>query len=226
MDFKPENIFTISSEGEFRAVALDIFRFQAESNPVYKKYCSILNKKAEDIKEIPEIPFLPIEFFKTYDVITEPKTLNHQFQIFTSSGTSGITTSKHHIADISFYEKSFRKGFEYFYGDIKHYCILALLPSYLEREGSSLVYMIDDLIKLSENADSGFYLHNMDELTDKIKILQQKKQKTILLGVTYALLDFVKKYKFNFPELIVMETGGMKGKRQDIVREELHEMLC
>jgi phenylacetate-coenzyme A ligase PaaK-like adenylate-forming protein len=226
MEFDPVKVFEITSEMEFEAYALQIFQFQAEKNSVYKNYLKALNKQPLDVKSIQELPFLPIEFFKTHKVFSASIFSQLSAQAFTSSGTTGSEPGKHMVADISLYEKSFRKGFELFYGDIKRYCILALLPSYLEREGSSLIYMVDDLIKQSKNADSGFFLHDIDELDSKLKLLQQRKQKTILIGVSYALIDFAEKYPIKFPELIVMETGGMKGKRKEIVREELHQILC
>jgi hypothetical protein len=226
MDFQPESIFSITSEREFEKAAIDIFQFQARENTIYKNYLHILKRDPSDVNSIEAIPFLPIEFFKTGKVVSGSFLLQLTAQTFTSSGTTGSEPSKHMVADISLYEKSFRKGFELFYGDIRQYCILALLPSYLEREGSSLVYMVDDLIKSSQNPESGFYLHNMDDLATTLKKVHGRKQKTILIGVTYALLDFVEKYTFNFPDLIVMETGGMKGRRKEIVRDELHEILC
>lgn len=175
------------------------------------------------VKNIAQIPFLPISFFKTHTIqsnTAQPET------IFTSSGTTGIITSRHFVTDIDWYRQSFRKAFELFYSDIKKYAILALLPSYLEREGSSLIYMADDLIKQSENPDSGFYLYNHDELYHKLISQQQAGKPTLLIGVTFALLDFVEQYQINFPELIVMETGGMKGRRKEMIREELHAQLC
>lgn len=219
-------IFEISSNDDFRNAALEIFHLQSEQNEVYKKYLSALNFKRQDIREVSQIPFLPIEFFKTYQVITKLQTPDSKLQIFTSSGTTGSEVSKHFVSDISLYEKSFRKAFEYFYGDVTNYCILALMPSYLEREGSSLVYMINDLIKESKHEKSGFYLYNIDTLSETLKSLQEKNQETILFGVAYALLDFIEEYSFSFPGLIVMETGGMKGKRKELVREELHQILC
>jgi len=145
---------------------------------------------------------------------------------FTSSGTTGITTSSHFVTDVGWYAESFRSAFRLFYGDIEKYCILALLPSYLEREGSSLIYMADDLIKQSNNPDSGFFLYNHDELYHQLKKQQSGQKPTLLIGVTFALLDFIEHYKLNFPELIVMETGGMKGRRKEMIREELHTTLC
>jgi hypothetical protein len=232
MDFQPEKIFEIESDTQFEEAALAIFHFQAEHNDVYKNYLALLKKKPQRIKSVSQIPFLPIEFFKTREVVTRlrqsqsPGAEPVEAQTFTSSGTTGSEVSKHIVADISIYEKSFRETFELFYGDIRTYCILALLPSYLERKDSSLVYMADDLIKQSKHSDSGFYLHNVFELASTLKKLQGANQKTLLIGVTYALLDFVEQFKFNFSQLIVMETGGMKGRRKEIVREELHTILC
>ena len=137
-----------------------------------------------------------------------------------------MINSKHLVTDVSWYEESFRRAFEIFYGDIRDYCILALLPSYLEREGSSLIYMAEDLVKRSNNPDSGFYLYNHDELYQQLKKQQDAKKPTLLIGVTFALLDFVEQYPIDFPELIVMETGGMKGRRKEMIREELHQTLC
>ena len=215
-------IFQIKNTLQFENLALKIFRFQSENIPVYSQYIKYLGIDTNNIKHINEIPFLPIDFFKTHKIISDNS--KHE-QIFTSSGTTGLTTSKHYISDISLYEKSFRKGFNFFYGDITDYCVLALLPSYLEREGSSLIYMAEDMIKQSKHPDSGFYLHNIDELAEKLISLSKSKQKTILLGVTYALLDLAEKYKFNLNNTIIMETGGMKGKRKEIIREKLHKIL-
>ena len=153
--------------------------------------------------------------------------MNKRVEItFTSSGTTGMITSSHYISDVSWYTESFRKAFQLFYGDIQNYTLLALLPSYLEREGSSLIYMTDDLIRQSCNPDSGFFLYNHDELYQLLKKQQQMQKPTLLIGVTFALLDFIENYNLNFPELIVMETGGMKGRRKEMIREELHAQLC
>lgn len=226
-------IFDIHSNEEFKKLALEIFRFQAGNNEIYKQYLSSLKITPEEINELHQIPFLPIEFFKSHVIISGPYTeiLNSElstFELFTSSGTTGNLQSKHYVTDPSVYKKSFTNAFEYFYGDIKEYCFLALLPSYLDREGSSLIFMADDLIKKSNHPDSGFYLNNYEELILKLNSLKEKKQKTILLGVTYALLDLAEmpEYKIGFDNLIIMETGGMKGKRKEMVREELHTILC
>ncbi len=216
-------IFSIVNEAQFLEHALQVFWFQAENCAVYKTYLSHLNINPQEIKTLEAIPFLPIEFFKTHAVISQ----NQNPEVtFTSSGTTGITTSRHLVTDVSWYQNSFRKGFESFYGDLKNFAFLALLPSYLEREGSSLIYMVDDLIVGTENSDSGFYLYNDKELYQKLVQLQQQKQPTILIGVTFALLDFIEKHRLNFPELILMETGGMKGRRKEMIREELHQTLC
>lgn len=146
--------------------------------------------------------------------------------VFTSSGTSGMITSSHHVSDVDWYVQSFRKAFALFYGDITNYTVLALLPSYLERDGSSLIYMAQDMITQSANRNSGFYLYNHLELYQMLQAQQQANKPTILIGVTFALLDFIDQYKLNFPGLIVMETGGMKGRRKEMIREELHHDLC
>lgn len=216
-------IFSIANEAQFLENALQIFRFQAKNCKVYKTYLSYLNIDSEQIKTLEEIPFLPIEFFKTHEISSND---NKPEVIFTSSGTTGITTSQHLVTEVSWYQKSFRRGFELFYSNIKNYAFLALLPSYLERSGSSLIYMVEDLIAGTGNLDSGFYLYNDEELYQKLLQLQQQKQPTVLIGVTFALLDFIEKHQLNFPELIIMETGGMKGRRKEMIREELHQTLC
>ena len=166
---------------------------------------------------------LPVEFFKSHYII-EDKT--YADVIFTSSGTTGTMTSNHPVHDIKIYENSYSKSFEQFYGKVEDVCILALLPNYLERDGSSLIYMVSDLIQKSQHPQSGFFLYNHEELHQTLISLKNKKQKTVLIGVTYALLDFLEHFKIDFPELIVMETGGMKGKRKEMIREELHQVLC
>lgn len=206
-------------------MALEIFRFQALHNPVYKKYLELLKCDPEEATATAQIPFLPIEFFKTHEIRTETQESRVKTQTFTSSGTMGQEVSKHFINDITIYEKSFRRGFELFYGPVKDYCVLALLPSYLEREGSSLVYMMDALIKDSGHLQSRFYLHDHDQLFKVISELKEKGQRTMLVGVTYALLDFSLTHPLHFPELIVMETGGMKGKRGEMIRADVHEQL-
>ena len=218
-----EQVFAISNDEEFTETALQIFRFQAQNCAVYKEFVTNLKIDISAVDHIEKIPFLPISFFKSHTVLSN----NDRVQTtFTSSGTTGMINSRHLVTDLSWYEESFRKAFTLFYGDIKSYTILALLPSYLERKGSSLIYMAEDLVKRSENTDSGFYLYNHDDLFKQLKKQQQTKKPTLLIGVTFALLDFVESNPIDFPELIVMETGGMKGRRKEMIREELHQILC
>jgi phenylacetate-coenzyme A ligase PaaK-like adenylate-forming protein len=204
-------------------MALKVFRFQYENNLVYKEFCDFMNTDIQKVKSIEQIPFLPIQFFKSHDVVSTSDAIQ---EIFTSSGTTGMITSKHLVTDTSLYEQSYRNAFSEFYGNIEDYVVLALLPSYLERSGSSLIYMVKDLIELSNNENSGFYLHNYDELISKLVALDTSGQNIILIGVTYALLDLVEQHKFQLKNTIIMETGGMKGKRKEMIREELHELLC
>jgi phenylacetate-coenzyme A ligase PaaK-like adenylate-forming protein len=217
------DIFTISSQKQFEKIALKVFRFQYENNLVYKEFCDFLKTDVQRVKSIQQIPFLPIQFFKSHNVVANTNPIQ---TTFTSSGTTGMITSKHLVTDVTVYEESYRKGFSEFYGNIENYVVLALLPSYLEREGSSLIYMVEDLIKLSNQAESGFYLHNHEDLIKKLIELDQSGQNVILIGVTYALLDLIEKQQFKLQNTIIMETGGMKGKRKEMIREELHEQLC
>ncbi len=221
--FSTSDIFQIGSKKEFEKITLKVFRFQYDNNLVYQQFCQLLKKDKTNVKHIEDIPFLPIQFFKSHDVLSSSDAIQ---TTFTSSGTTGMSTSKHHVTDLEFYEESYRLGFRQFYGNIEDYVVLALLPSYLEREGSSLIYMVDDLIQLSNNPESGFYLNNYDDLIKKLVRLDNEGQNIILIGVTYALLDLVEKQKFNLKNTIIMETGGMKGRRKEIIREELHEILC
>lgn len=210
-------------ETDFNCLALEVFKFQANNNIVYRDYLMKLRVNPQSISHYLQIPCLPIEFFKTKEVVCG--SINSNSTCFTSSGTMGQITSKHYVNDISLYEDSFIKGFELFYGNPADYCILALLPNYLERTGSSLVYMFDKLINISQQPQSGFYLHNIDELVDTIKTLKHQKQKTLLLGVTYALLDLAERQVELGDNFIVMETGGMKGRRKEMIKEELHTLL-
>ena len=218
-----EDIFQIGSKKEFEKITLKVFRHQYDNNLVYQQFCNFLKKNKNNVKSLTEIPFLPIQFFKSHTILSSSEPIQ---QTFTSSGTTGMQTSKHLVTDVSWYEESYRLGFSEFYGNIEDYCVLALLPSYLEREGSSLIYMVEDLIESSNHEDSGFYLHNYDELISKLIELDNLGQNVILIGVTYALLDFIEKQKFQLKNTIIMETGGMKGKRKEMIREELHSLLC
>jgi phenylacetate-coenzyme A ligase PaaK-like adenylate-forming protein len=217
------NFFALSNQKQFEKIALKIFRYQYENNLVYQEFCNLLKTDVQNVKSLQQIPFLPIQFFKTHEVVSNTNPFQ---QIFTSSGTTGMIISKHLVTDITLYEESYQKGFAQFYGNIEDYVVLALLPSYLEREGSSLIHMFDDLIKKTNNPESGFYLNNYNELIQKLIQLDNSGQNVILIGVTYALLDLIEIQKFNLKNTIVMETGGMKGKRKEMIREELHAQLC
>ena len=214
-------IFNIETEQEFNEVSLKIFNYQYNNNSVYKKFCELLKVSLNDVTTINQIPFFPIEFFKTH--IIKSGEFKEQ-QMFLSSGTTGQIQSKHFVKDISLYEKSYNKAFAQFYGNIENYCVLALLPSYLEREGSSLIYMVDDLIKKSKHPKSGFFLENQSELIEILKKMNKNEQKTILFGVSFALLDLAEKYEINLSNVIIMETGGMKGRRKELTRNELHNI--
>ncbi|NKI26143.1 acyl transferase [Arenibacter sp. 6A1] len=218
----PNSIFHLSSTTEFNALTLEVFKFQYQHNLVYQEFCNHLGKNPDNISVVEDIPFLPIEFFKTKTVITG--TDNHQ-ALFTSSGTTGSEVSKHFVQDISLYEKSYLNAFKHFYGDIEEYCVLALLPSYLEREGSSLIYMAEDLIGKSKHPDSGFYLNNIEQLRETLKLLNLQNTKILLLGVSFALLDMAEEAPMALQNTIVMETGGMKGRKKEMIREELHALL-
>ncbi len=217
-----EDIFSIKNNKEFTKTALKIFRFQYENNTVYRQFCDLLKTDITQVKTLETIPFLPIEFFKSHQILSSKKPIEI---IFTSSGTTSQNTSSHLVTDVSIYEQSYLQGFSTFYGNIENYVVLALLPSYLERTGSSLIYMVEDLIKKSNHAESGFYLHNYNELSEKLIALDNSGQNVLLIGITYALLDLVERQKFNLKNTIIMETGGMKGKRKEIIREDLHQIL-
>lgn len=216
------DIFSIASKKEFEKITLKVFRHQYENNEVYHKFCNLLKKNPSNVKRIPDIPFLPIQFFKSERIVSNKA---DDEIIFTSSGTTGMVTSKHHVTDLSVYEASFRQAFSQFYGNIENYCVLALLPSYLERDGSSLIYMAQDLIEGSQHPDSGFYLNEYQQLADKLITLDKEGQNVVLIGVTYALLDIIEQFDFQLSNTIIMETGGMKGKRKEMIREELHALL-
>lgn len=216
-----DQIFSVSPS-TFNNVALQVFNYQYRQVDIYRQYCDGLKRTPGNVKEVSDIPFLPIEFFKSYPVIDSSRT---EVKVFESSGTTGQVTSKHRVADLHIYEQSFQKCFTQFYGDIKDYVVLALLPSYLERDNSSLVYMAKNLIEGSGQNASGFFLNDFEKLYDWLDVLKNGRRKVILLGVTFALLDFAEQYKIDFPDLIVMETGGMKGRREELTRQEIHMQL-
>lgn len=215
-------LFHIKNEAEFLSIALDTFRLQYERNEVYQTFCKYLNVHPNEVQRLKDIPFLPIHFFKEKQLLS---TTDAPVVIFTSSGTTGSTTSTHFVTDISLYEESYLTAFEQFYADPSSFCILALLPSYLEREGSSLIYMVNDLIKKSKHPKSGFFLDDFNRLKDNLMALEAAGTKTLLIGVSFALLDFCEQHPVELKNTIVMETGGMKGRRKELIREELHELL-
>ena len=215
-------IFNITSEASFNAAALAVFKHQFEHNSVYRSFCDLLYKHPSEVKTVEQIPFLPIQFFKSHTVVSNSKSAD---ATFTSSGTTGSIVSKHFVSDLEIYKQSFRRGFKSFYGNIENYTVLALLPSYLEREGSSLVYMANDMIAQSKQPESGFYLHDLEALKNTIISLEAKGQKTLLIGVSYALLDLIEAHSFKLKHTTVMETGGMKGQRKELVKSELHTIL-
>jgi phenylacetate-coenzyme A ligase PaaK-like adenylate-forming protein len=217
------DIFSISNQKQFEKIALKVFRFQYENNLVYKEFCDFMKVKVQEVKSLQQIPFLPIQFFKSHSVVSNTNPVQ---ETFTSSGTSGQINSKHFVTNISIYEESYRKGFAQFYGNIEDYVVLALLPYYLEREGSSLIYMFKDLIEKTNNPESGFSLNEYQSLIDKLIFLDNSGQNVILIGVTYALLDLIEQQQFQLNNTFIMETGGMKGKRKEMIREELHDQLC
>lgn len=210
------------SEADFEALSLEIFRYQFENNRVYNNYVKALGVNPSGINTITQIPFLPIRFFKSHPVQTGdfiPET------VFESSGTTGTVNSRHLVKDISLYTESFTRSFELFYGPVKNWCIIGLLPSYLERSNSSLVFMVNNMIKESAHEKSGFYLDEYDQLFTVLNELERQQQKTLLIGVTFALLDFAEQFQPVLKNTVVMETGGMKGRRKEMIRPELHELL-
>ena len=219
----PGRIFEIKDDHTFNAEALSIFHHQYNCNSVYREFCDLTGVRPGSITNFHQIPFLPIEFFKKKRGTCS---LSDPDIIFGSSGTTSDRTSKHLVQDLSLYEMSFRKTFKRFYGEPGEYCILALLPSYLVREGSSLVYMVRDLIDASRHPDSGFYLSDLPGLAEKLLSLESKGTRTLLIGVSYALLDMAEAYPMQLNHTIIMETGGMKGRRKELVREDLHNRLC
>ena len=215
-------IFNITTEASFNASALAVFKHQFEHNSVYRSFCDLLYKHPSEVKTVQQIPFLPIQFFKSHTIVSNSKSAE---ATFTSSGTTGSIVSKHFVSDLEIYKQSFRRGFKSFYGAIEEYTVLALLPSYLEREGSSLVYMANDMITQSNQPESGFYLHDLEALKNTLLKLEAKRQKTLLIGVSYALLDLIEAHSFKLKHTTVMETGGMKGQRKELVKSELHTIL-
>lgn len=216
-----DKIFLANSEN-FNEIALKIYKYQSEMNPVYSKYQDLLKIDHQDVRNILEIPFLPIEFFKTYRVISGNK---KNVQIFMSSGTTQSRPSRHYIPDVGIYKTASLKAFELFFGEADQYTFLALLPSYLERNESSLVFMVNEFMKLSNKPCNGFYMNDYESLLKTLDLLIKKGEKVILFGVSFALLEFAEKYQPDLNNIIVIETGGMKGRREEIPRDELHLIL-
>lgn len=217
-----ENIHSIN-ESSFETAALDLFHYQATHNPVYAEYIDAIGIKTEEVDHLYKIPFLPITLFKHRKIKTGLWTVK---EVFESSGTSGMQVSKHYMEDISYYHQISTDIFKWFYGNPSDYIMLALLPSYLERKNSSLIRMVDHLIKLTGSNDSGFYLYNDEDLIKKLlKLRFESRKKIILFGVTYALLDLADHFHEDLSGVIIMETGGMKGRKEELIREEVHERL-
>ena len=220
--FQYDRIFT-GLPGRFDPEAQAVFRLQYEQNELYRQFARLVSKDPEPGAAPEQFPFLPISFFKTHSIRTGsfvPEV------IFESSGTTGQTVSRHEVKSVALYRESFVRGFELFYGPVSDYCILGLLPAYLERSGSSLVFMVDELIRQSRHPQSGFYLNEFDRLHALLLDLEERKQKTLLIGVSFALLDFAEAFPVELKSTLIMETGGMKGRREEITRVSLHEKLC
>lgn len=215
-------VFNVQNQDLFTEAALKVFKFQSEKNPVYRDFILSLGRTRSDVKSITDIPFLPAEMFRSHEIVTENRPAEI---VFESSITEGAVPSRHFVSDLRIYERSFMESFSYFYGDPSEYLFAALLPSYTERKNSSLVYMVEGLIKKSRNPDSGFYGSNREELIRNIRKANSKGHKNILLGVSFALLDLAESWSTDLSGSIVMETGGMKGRRKEITREELHGIL-
>lgn len=217
-----KQIFEVNNSRDFNALSLKIFHFQYENTEVFRNFVDYLNVDVEEIKHYSEIPFLPIELFKKHKIVVDGLPAE---EIFSSSGTTGQQNSRHFVAKTDLYNTSFTKGFELVFGKVDNYVIISLLPSYLEQGSSSLVYMAGKLMELTGQAESGFYLHDYKRLSLLLEKLRQEHKKVMLLGVTYALLDLAEQYPVNFHDMVLVETGGMKGRRQEMIREDLHKKL-
>lgn len=215
-----ETIFSLQP-ADFEPLALEVFRYQARENPVYARYLGYLGVEAGKVHRLLDVPFMPIEFFKSHRIVTGAAEAQ---VLFESSGTTGSTPSQHWVVDPAFYLRNCEEIFRRFYGDVSQYHILALLPNYLERGRSSLVYMVDHLIKQARPG-SGFYLRDTDRLCAQLRDLQAAGERVLLIGVTYALLDLAEEHPMDLSGCIIMETGGMKGRRQELLRSEVHDML-
>jgi phenylacetate-coenzyme A ligase PaaK-like adenylate-forming protein len=224
MDFTAfkHSIFNLQSPHEFNEIALSLFRYQYRNNIIYKRFADALGVTESQVYHLEQIPFLPVSFFKTHKIVSGDFA---EELIFESSGTTGMETSKHYVRDAGLYQQSFMKSLELFYGDLSQYAVFALLPSYLERKNSSLVYMVEKILQQSNRRMGGFYLHEYAKLQQELLEAQRLGLKIMLFGVTYALLDMAENFPVTIPGAILIETGGMKGRREEITRMELHEKL-
>jgi len=216
-----DKIFTVET-ADFEQLALEVFHFQYNNNAIYQQYVNALSIVGSNVRSVDQIPFLPIRFFKTADIKT---TVFEPEAVFESSGTTQTVNSRHYVKDLTIYRRSFLQAWEQFYGPVTDWCVIGLLPAYLERQNSSLVVMVNEMIGLGQHAHSGFYLYEHEKLAQVLQDLEKQGQKTILIGVTFALLDFAEKYPMPLQHTIVMETGGMKGRRREMTREEVHLLL-
>lgn len=225
MDFTAfkHSIFNLQSPFEFNEIAVSLFRYQYRENEIYRSFVDALGISESQVYHPEQIPFLPVSFFKTHKVISGDYA---EELIFESSGTTGMETSKHYVVDASCYQESFTRGLQLAYGDLSEYAVFALLPSYLERKNSSLVYMVEKILLQSNRQMGGFYLNELSELQQQLKEAQRLGLKIMLIGVTFALLDMAEKFPLHIPDAIIIETGGMKGRRNELTRMELHEKLC
>jgi len=215
------NIFDESAP--FNTKALQVWQYQFQHNTVYQHWCRLMQADVVVPSSVQSIPFLPISFFKTHKVMSD---VFEPAQVFESSGTTATVNSRHYVRDAALYRQSFMQAFERMYGSIKDWCIIGLLPAYLERENSSLVVMVDALIRESGHVQSGFYLYAFEAVKNLLAELENQHQKTLLIGVTFALLEFAEQYPVELNHTIIMETGGMKGRRKELTRPELHSILC
>jgi hypothetical protein len=216
-----DKVFSIVPE-EFESLALEIFRFQAAHNQVYRSFIDALHIDPQNVNSVSSIPYLPISFFKSHPIATTDFTPE---LVFESSGTTSTVNSRHPVKNLAIYRNSFVNGFEHFYGPIADWCIIGLLPSYLERQHSSLVYMVDEMIRMSKSPESGFYLYDFARLAKVLETLEERGQKTLLIGVTFGLLDFSEQFRLPLKSTMIMETGGMKGRRRELTRDEVHDQL-
>jgi len=218
----PEEIFRVTDDRSFERMALEIFRFQAAGCPVYGQYIDLLGVDPEKVDSIFNIPFMPVSFFRDHTVLTGE---GPAARVFLSSGTTGVRQSRHYLKDPAIYDRSLEEGFRLFYGDPSKYVVMGLLPSYLEREGSSLIYMVNRLMQLSGNSLGGFFLNDHAALLRSVERARGAGMKVLLIGVTFALLDLAEEQPGDLSDLIILETGGMKGRRREMIREEVHEIL-